>query len=89
MAGIVLTAEQDREAELLEEKIRLAIDKEVAAMARLLVSRQDKDLFGKTEFELRDLVLKIGANALVKTTASLLLHSAGSSPACRWGSGWC
>jgi hypothetical protein len=63
MAAIVLTAEQEREAKILEEKIRLAIDKEVAAMARLLVSRQDKDLFGKTEFELRDLVLKIGAKA--------------------------
>jgi hypothetical protein len=63
MAAIALTAEQEREAKILEEKIRLAIDKEVAAMARLLVSRQDKDLFGKTEFELRDLVLKIGAKA--------------------------
>lgn len=63
MAAIVLTAEQEREAKVLEEKIRLAIDKEVASMARLLVSRQDKDLFGKTEFELRDLVLKIGAKA--------------------------
>lgn len=63
MAAIALTAEQEREAKILEEKIRVAIDKELAAMARLLVSRQDQDLFGKTEFELRDLVLKIGAKA--------------------------
>jgi hypothetical protein len=63
MAAIVLTAEQENEAKVLEEKIRFAIDKEVATMARLLVSRQDKDLFGKTEFELRDLVLNIGAKA--------------------------
>ena len=63
MVAIALTAEQEREAKILEGKIRLAIDKEVTAMARLLASRQDKDLFGKTEFEVRDLVLKIGAKA--------------------------
>jgi hypothetical protein len=63
MVAIALTAEQEREAKILEGKIRLAIDKEVTAMARLLASREDKDLFGKTEFEVRDLVLKIGAKA--------------------------
>lgn len=63
MTATALTLEQQREAQILEEKIRRAIDTEVTAMARLLVSREDKDLFGKTEFELRDLVLKIGAKA--------------------------
>jgi hypothetical protein len=63
MAAIALTAEQELEAKILEDKIRTAIEKEVTAMARLLVSREDKDLFGKTEFDLRDLVLKIGAKA--------------------------
>jgi hypothetical protein len=63
MATIMLTPEQERDAKLLEEKIHLAIGKEVTAMARLLASRDDKDLFGKTEFEIRDLVLKIGAKA--------------------------
>lgn len=43
--------------------IRLAIDKEVAALASLLAGRSDKDLFGQTEFEVRDLVLRIGAKA--------------------------
>ena len=63
MATIALSAAQELEAKILEDRIRSAIANEVAAMARLLVSRQDKDLFGKTEFELRDLVLKIGAKA--------------------------
>ena len=58
-----LTAEQQREAKALEAKIRVAIDREVTSLARLLASRDDKDLFGKTEFEVRDLVLKIGAKA--------------------------
>jgi hypothetical protein len=63
MTAIALTPEQEKEAKILEDKIRLAINKEVTAMARLLASREDKDLFGKTEFEVRDLVLKIGAKA--------------------------
>jgi hypothetical protein len=63
MAAFALTAEQEWEAKLLEDKIRVAIENEVTAMARLLASREEKDLFGKTEFELRDLVLRIGAKA--------------------------
>jgi parvulin-like peptidyl-prolyl isomerase len=63
MATENLTAEQEREAKALEAKIRVAIDREVTSLARLLASRDDKDLFGKTEFEVRDLVLKIGAKA--------------------------
>jgi hypothetical protein len=58
-----LTAEQEREAKALEGKIRVAIEREVTSLARLLASRDDKELFGKTEFEVRDLVLKIGAKA--------------------------
>jgi parvulin-like peptidyl-prolyl isomerase len=63
MALTFLTAEQEVEAKVLESKIRIVMEKEVAALARLLASKEDKDLFGKTEFEVRDLVLKIGAKA--------------------------
>lgn len=63
MAALVLTAEQEVEAKLLEDKIRLAIDREVSALARLLASKEDRELFGATEFEVRDFVLKIGAKA--------------------------
>ena len=63
MAAAMLSLEQEREAKALEEKIRVAIDQEVSSLARLLASKDDKDLFGKTEFEVRDLVLKIGAKA--------------------------
>ena len=63
MAGAMLSSEQEREAKVLEEKIRVAIDQEVNSLARLLASKGDKDLFGTTEFEVRDLVLKIGAKA--------------------------
>jgi hypothetical protein len=39
------------------------MDKEANALARLLVSKKDHELFGATEFEVRDRVLRIGAQA--------------------------
>jgi hypothetical protein len=56
-----LSAAQEVEAKHLEAKINVAIAKEVADLARLLVGTGDKDLFGATEFQVRDLVLRIGA----------------------------
>jgi hypothetical protein len=63
MAVVSLTPVQELEAKQLEAKIRLAIDKEVAALARLLAGKEDKDLFGQTEFDVRDLALRMGAKA--------------------------
>lgn len=63
MAAVSLTAQQEKEAKVLEDRIRTVIDQEVTALARLLASREDQALFGKTEFDVRDLVLKIGAKA--------------------------
>ena len=58
-----LSEEQEREAKLLEAKIRLAVDQEISDLARLLVSKSENDLFGLTEFQVRDLVLRVGAEA--------------------------
>ena len=58
-----LSAEQEQEAKLLEAKIRLAVDQEIAALARLLVSKSENELFGQSEFQVRDLVLRMGAHA--------------------------
>lgn len=55
------TPAQEAEAKELEAKIRRAIEQEVSQLARLMVSKSDKDLFGQTEFQVRDLVLRIGA----------------------------
>ena len=63
MTTTSLAPEQTLEAKHLEAKIRLAIDKEVAALASLLAGKSEKDLFGQTEFEVRDLVLRMGAKA--------------------------
>jgi hypothetical protein len=66
MTAHYLTEAQEREAKLLETKIRVAVDQEVADLARLLVSKSEGDLFGQTEFQIRDLVLRIGAQAFVE-----------------------
>jgi hypothetical protein len=58
-----LSEEQEQEAKLLESKIRLAVDQEIADLARLLVSKPESELFGQTEFQVRDLVLRVGAKA--------------------------
>lgn len=56
-----LTPEQEVEAQQLAAKIRQAIEKEVSQLARLMVSKPERELFGQTEFQVRDLVLRIGA----------------------------
>jgi hypothetical protein len=61
MSNTSLTPAQEREAEELEGRIRAILDKEAKALARLLVSKGDKALFGATEFEVSDRVLRIGA----------------------------
>jgi hypothetical protein len=61
-----LSEEQEREAKALEAKIRVAVDQGVTELARLLVSKSESDLFGQTEFQVRDLVLRMGANAFVE-----------------------
>jgi hypothetical protein len=58
-----LTGEQEAEAKCLEAKIREAVDQEIAALARLLVSTSEQELFGQTEFQIRDLLLRMGAKA--------------------------
>ena len=56
-----LTPEQEAEAELLAERIRKAAGDEFLQMARLLVSKKSSEIFGATEFQVRDILLKVGA----------------------------
>lgn len=59
-----LSVEKEAEAQALAERIRELADEECLQMARLLVSKPDQEVFGDTEFELRDIVLKVGRKAL-------------------------
>lgn len=61
---IPLTSEQELAAERLYQTLRSACDDELRQIARLLASKPDDKLLGKTEFEVRDRVHRIGAKAL-------------------------
>ena len=56
-----LTPAQEVEATELEAKIRKAMEKEITTLARLMVGKSDKELFGQTEFQVRDILLRVGA----------------------------
>lgn len=61
MFSTPLTSEQETEAQELAARVREAMDAELLQMARLLVGKPTKELFGRTEFDMRDLVYRIGA----------------------------
>jgi hypothetical protein len=64
MSEIILTPEQEAEAQRLAEIIARKAKEEALVMARLLVSKKDHEILGATEFEIRDRVHKLGAHAI-------------------------
>ena len=64
MADLELTREQEDQAQKLAEIIARKVKDETLQLARLLVSKPDSEIFGKTEFEVRDRVHRIGAAAI-------------------------
>lgn len=58
-----LTAGQEAEAQALAAQLREATSDDILELARLLVSKPEQQIFGTTEFEVRDLVHRIGAKA--------------------------
>jgi hypothetical protein len=61
---VALDANQEAEAERLYERLRGAFDDELKRMARLMASKPNRQLFGQTEFELRDRIHELGAQLL-------------------------
>ena len=62
-----LTPEQEAEAQRIEQILREATQGDIRQLARLLASKSDRELFGQTEYQVRDLVHGIGAKALQAT----------------------
>jgi len=58
------TTEEQTEVERAKEVVMKAIEGDLTEIARLMVCKGDGELFGKTEFELRDMVHRLGRNAL-------------------------
>jgi hypothetical protein len=63
-ARSVLTPEQLAEAARIEDILMAKTRVEVRGIAMLLASKSNRELFGETEFRVRDAVHRIGAHAL-------------------------
>jgi hypothetical protein len=59
-----LTPAQQAEAERLTERLQDVFADELRNMVRLLASKDDRQLLGRTEFELRDLAHRLAARTL-------------------------
>jgi hypothetical protein len=59
-----LTTDQAELAERIYHSLRQATDTDLRGLAELLASKPDHQLLGRTEFEVRDRVHRIGAKAL-------------------------
>ena len=64
MKHIPLTAEQEAEAVRIKALLMKKAEGELDQMARLLASKSNDRIFGRTEFELRDGCHRIGAAAI-------------------------
>jgi hypothetical protein len=58
---IELTEEQEAEAARIEDILLAKARGEVRFVARLLASKSNRELFGETEFRIRDAVHRLGA----------------------------
>jgi hypothetical protein len=64
MWSTTLTSEQEVEAQRIAAIIGRRAQEEALRMARLLVSKSDSEIFGQTEFDLRDRAHDLAAHAL-------------------------
>ena len=67
--AVELSAEQEALAQRIYEKLRAKMDEELLSMARLMASKQDHEIFGPGEFELRDKLNDVGAK-IVEASAN-------------------
>lgn len=58
-----LAADLEAQAQELAARIRARADDDILALARLLVSKDDPEIFGDAEFEARNIVHRLGAQA--------------------------
>jgi hypothetical protein len=62
-----LSAEQEELAQRVYQRLRGKMDDELLAMARLMASKADHEIFGPGEFELRDKLNAVGATIVAES----------------------
>jgi cell envelope opacity-associated protein A len=61
MTELHLTPEQEAEAQALFQRLKAAFEREAVQLARVMASKEDHQLLGGTEVEVRDQVHRLGA----------------------------
>lgn len=64
MTELQLSAEQEAEAQGLFQRLKSAFEREALQLARVMASKEDGQVLGRTEFEVRDQVHRLGAQVL-------------------------
>jgi hypothetical protein len=62
-----MTPEELTEVQRIHDLVLKALDKDIWQIARFMVTRRDDQMFGETEFTLREKALRMGARALEAT----------------------
>jgi hypothetical protein len=81
--ALALTPEQEAEAQKLAARITEVAQEDVLQLARLLVSKPDSELFGATEYQVRDLVHQLGARAYQERLAEKKTATSGPARSAR------
>lgn len=63
MEGIELTAQQRADAEVIADVLMAKMRIEAQHIAELLASKSNGELFGATEFQVRDMLMRLGREA--------------------------
>ena len=64
--AVGLTQEQKELAQRIYQRLQAKMNEELLAMARLMASQADHEIFGKGEFELRDKLNQVGATIVAE-----------------------
>jgi hypothetical protein len=64
MTELQLSAEQEAEAQVLFQRLKSAFEREALQLARVMASKEDGQVLGRTEFAVRDQVHRLGAQVL-------------------------
>jgi hypothetical protein len=62
-AATTLNSQQQEQAERIYQSLLDAAETDLRGIAELLASKPDHELLGRTEFEVRDMILDLGAKA--------------------------
>ena len=64
MTELQLSPEQEAEAQALFARLKSTFEREALQLARVMASKADGQVLGRTEFEVRDHVHRLGAQVL-------------------------